>query len=85
MGAAELEAAKALGSGSAQLILAAGVVLFGLIAVWLGRTLYAEIKACSAQLLDITAKKIESDNKLADAIESSSKVMEAALVAMRRP
>lgn len=44
----------------------------------------AEVKACAAQMLDVTVKKIESDNKLADALEGVEKVVEAALAALRR-
>lgn len=42
----------------------------------------AEVKACNAQTLDLTVKKIESDNKLADALEGVEKVVEAALRAL---
>lgn len=85
MESASLETAKLLGSGSAQLILAVLAVALGGIAVWLGRALYTEIKGCSAQLLAITEKKIESDNKLSDAIDSSTRVSEAMLMQLRKP
>lgn len=44
----------------------------------------AEVKTCAAQTLDITLKKIEGDHRLADALEGNSKVMEAALAALKR-
>jgi intracellular septation protein A len=84
MDQAAIEAAKLLGTGSAQLILATGVVLFGGVALWLGRTLYIEVKACHAHAMAMLERKIESDNRLADAIESSTRVTEAALAALRR-
>ena len=85
MDQAAIETAKLLGSGSAQLILAAGAVIFGGVALWLGRTLYREIKSCHAQSLDMLSRKIESDNRLAAAIESSTRVTEAAIAAWRKP
>lgn len=39
----------------------------------------AEIRSCAAQVLDITSKKIESDNKLANALEGLEKIIETAL------
>lgn len=44
----------------------------------------AEVRACAAQTLDIATKKIESDNKLATALEGLEKVVEAALAVMRK-
>jgi hypothetical protein len=35
-------------------------------------------------MLDVTIRKIESDNRLADALEGVEKVVEAALAAMRK-
>ena len=85
MDQAAIETAKLLGTGSAQIVLAVFAVGLAIVCVWLGRALFAEIKACSAQLLAITEKKIESDNRLSDAIEGSIRVTEAALNAMRKP
>jgi hypothetical protein len=84
MGPAELEAAKALGSGDARFILAAVLVVLAGVAGWLGRKLYQEMKECNAQMLDLTTKKIDSDNKLASALEGVEKVVEAALSALKR-
>lgn len=84
MDQAAIETAKLLGTGSAQIILAVVAVCLGGIAVWLGRTLYTEIKSCHTQSLDMLTKKIESDNRLADAIETSARVSEAALAAVRK-
>jgi hypothetical protein len=44
----------------------------------------AEVKACSAQVQDLTLKKIESDNKLAVALEGLERVVETALGALKR-
>lgn len=67
------------------------VIALGLVCVYLWRSLtdarsahLAEVKACAAQTLDITIKKIESDNKLADALEGVERVVEAALAAIKR-
>lgn len=80
-----LETAQLLGTGPTQLVLAIGLVFFAGVALWLGKTLHAEVKACSTQLLAITEKKIESDNKLSDAIEGSTRVSEAMLAQLRKP
>ena len=74
-----METAKALAAGDAKFILAVGVVALIAVAVWLGRALYAEMKACNAQMLDLITKKIESDNKLAGALEGVEKIVETAL------
>jgi hypothetical protein len=81
---AALETAKLLGTASVQLLLAIGLVFFAVASVWLGRMVLAEIKLCSAQMLALTEKKIESDNKLADALEGLERVMEAAMAAVKR-
>lgn len=67
------------------------VIALGVVCVYLWKSLsearaahLAEVKACAAQTLDITIKKIESDNKLADALESVERVVEAALAAIKR-
>jgi hypothetical protein len=44
----------------------------------------ADVRACHAQTLDITIRKIESDNKLAHALEGVEKVVGAALDALKR-
>jgi molybdenum cofactor biosynthesis enzyme MoaA len=44
----------------------------------------AEVKSCADRMLDLTIRKIESDNKLADALEGVEKVVEAALAALRK-
>jgi hypothetical protein len=75
----------------AQLGIVGSVVLaLGVVVVWLMRELtaaraahIAEVKACGAQTLDLALKKIESDNKLANALEGVEKVVEAALLALR--
>ena len=85
MESASIETAKLLGSGSAQLILAVLAVALAGIALWLGRALFAEIKACHAAMMDMLTRKIESDNKLADAIEANARVTEAAIATMRKP
>ena len=85
MDQAAIETAKLLGTGSAQLILATGAIIFAGVALWLGRTLYAEVKACHAQSVDMLTKKIESDNRLSDAIEASTRVTEAMLAQLRKP
>ncbi len=72
------KAAEALGAGDTKYILAAGLVLFVIVAGWLGKMLYAEMKACAAQTLDITLKNIDANHRLAD-------VMEAALTALKKP
>lgn len=85
METAAIETAKLLGTGSVQLILAIGLVFAAGVGIWLGRALFAEMKNCATQLLAITEKKIESDNKLASAIEGMEQVVNAALAAMRKP
>lgn len=62
------------------------VIALGIVCVFLWRSLsearsahLAEVKFCAAQTLDITIKKIESDNKLADALEGLEKLVETAL------
>jgi hypothetical protein len=67
------------------------VLALGAVCAYLWRSLtaardahLAEVKACAAQTLDITIKKIESDNKLADALEGVERVVEAALAAIKR-
>ncbi len=74
-----IEATKLLGTGSSQVILAAGLMFFVVVAAWLGRMLYGELKSCNAQMLDLTTKKIESDNKLAAALEGLERVVETAM------
>ena len=44
----------------------------------------ADVRTCYAQTLDLTVKKIESDNKLAHALEGVEKVVEAALDALKK-
>lgn len=39
----------------------------------------AEVRACAASSLDLAMKKIESDNKLASALEGLERVVEAAM------
>jgi hypothetical protein len=63
----------------------------GVAVIYLWRSLHeakeahlAEVRACAAQMLDVTIRKIESDNRLADALEGVEKVVEAALAAMRK-
>jgi hypothetical protein len=67
------------------------VIALGVVCAYLWRSLIAsrdahlaEVKACAAQTLEITVKKIESDNKLADALEGVERVVEAALAAIKR-
>lgn len=67
------------------------VIALGIVCAYLWRSLtaardshLAEVKACAAQTLEITVKKIESDNKLADALEGVERVVEAALSALKR-
>jgi hypothetical protein len=84
METAALETAKLLGTSPVHMVLAIGLVFFASAAVWLGRLAFAEIKSCSAQMLAITEKKIESDNKLADAIDASTRVSEAMLAQVRK-
>ncbi len=67
------------------------VIVLGLIAVYLWRELHAsraallaEVKSCHAQMLDITIKRIESENKMADALEGLERVVETALTALRK-
>ncbi len=79
MDQAAIETAKLLGSGSVQLLLAVGLVFAVGVAIWLGRTLYSELKGCNAQMLDLSSRKIESDNKLANALEGLERVVETAL------
>ncbi len=76
---AAIETAKLLGNGSVQIVLAIGLVFAVGVAVWLGLTLYAELKGCNAQMLDLATRKIESDNKLAMALEGLERVVETAL------
>ena len=45
----------------------------------------AEVRACAAQTLALTEKKIESDNKLADALNGIERVVETALATLRKP
>lgn len=85
MEAASLETAKLLGSGSVQLVLAVICVALAGAAVWLGRTLFSEMKACHASSVAQLTQKIESDNKLSDAIEASTRVAEAMLAQLRKP
>ena len=84
METAALETARMLGTATVQLVLAIGLVFFAGAAVVLGRMVLAEIKACSAQMLTLTERKIESDNKLADALEGLERVMEAAMASLKR-
>ena len=44
----------------------------------------AELRSCHAQTLDITIRQIESDNKLARALEGLEAVVKAALDALRK-
>ncbi len=67
------------------------VVALGVVCILLWRALsesraahLAEVKACNAQMLDLTIRKIESDNKLADAIEGMERVVETALATLRK-
>ncbi len=67
------------------------VIVLGIVCVFLWRSLsdarrdhLAEVKACAATTLDITIRKIDSDNKLADALEGVERVVEAALAAIKR-
>lgn len=85
MDQAAIETAKLLGTGSAQIILAVVAVVASGIAVWLGRTLYAEIKSCHAESITMLTRTIESNDKLSDAIESSARVSEAMLAQLRKP
>jgi hypothetical protein len=81
---AAIETAKLLATGSVQLVLAIGFVFSVGVAIWLGKALYSEMKNCNAQMLALTEKKIDSDNKLANAIEGMEQVVNAALSALRR-
>lgn len=85
MEAAGLETAKLLATGPLHYVLAVGLVFFAGASIWLGKMILQEIKACSAQMLSVTEKKIESDNKLADAIDSSTRVFESLLTQLRKP
>ena len=67
------------------------VIALGLVCSYLWRSLtaardahLAEVKACHATTIDLVVKKIESDNKLADALEGVERVVEAALAAIKR-
>ena len=67
------------------------VVALALIAIYLWRelqgaraALLAEVKACHLQMLDITVKRIESENKMAEALEGLERVIETALAALRK-
>lgn len=62
------------------------VIVLAIICVLLWRKLeraqeacLSEVRACAAATLDITIKKIESDSKLADALEGLERVVEAAM------
>jgi len=77
MDQAAMETAKLLGTGPVQLVLAIGLVFFVIVTLWLGKRLLAQQQECHAQTLDITIKKIESDNRLADALEGLERVIEA--------
>ena len=67
------------------------VIALGAALAWTVRMLLSankdhlsEVRACSAQVQDLTLKKIESDNKLADALEGLERVVETALGALKR-
>jgi len=79
MDQAAIETAKLLATGSVQIVLAVGLVFFALVAVYLGRVLYNEIKACNAVMLDLTNRKIESDNKMTTALEAIRSVVETVM------
>lgn len=79
MESAGLETAKLLGTANGQLILAIMLVFAVGVAVWLGRALFTEMKACHAQMVDMMVKKIESDNKMADALGGLERVIETTL------
>ena len=78
-----IAAAEKLGAGDTKFVLAALVVGLVIVAGWLGKRLYDELKSCNAQMLDLTTKKIDSDNKLAAALEGLEKVVETALRAVK--
>ncbi len=44
----------------------------------------AEVKACSAQTVDLVARKLEGDHRMADALEGLERVVETALAALRK-
>jgi hypothetical protein len=71
-------------AGSVTIALAVAVIYLWRSWVEAKEAHLAEVKACAAQMLDMTIRKIESDNKLADALEGVEKVVEAALAAMRK-
>lgn len=66
-------------------------IALGVVVIYLWRALHeakaahlAEVKACNAQMLDLTIKKIEADNSLAKALEGLEKVVDTALEALRK-
>lgn len=82
-----INVAGKLAVGDAQTILAFvavfAVLIFGGGCVWLGRRLFQEMKSCTAQWQSMIERKIESDMKLAAAIEGSNQVNRTALDTLR--
>lgn len=83
MESAGLETAKLLGTANGQLILAVGLVFAVIVAVWLGRALFNEMKTTAAERLDWTVKKIDSDNNLAAAIKAQTELSRTMLDELR--
>ncbi|UYN96571.1 MAG: hypothetical protein KIT25_06460 [Enhydrobacter sp.] len=83
MDQAALETAKLLGAGSAQIVLAAGLVFFAGCTVGLARLLFREIKSCGEERTQVIHQNIEASNKVAAAIDGNTQVMKAALDALK--
>lgn len=87
------QATTAIVAPWAQLGVIGSVVLaLGIVCVLLWRSLtearkehMAEIRACHVQSVDLLKQTIESNNKLADAIDGSTRATEATLAIVRRP
>lgn len=85
METAGLETAKLLAQGPLHYVLAVGLVFFAGAAIWLGKLAFTEIKACGERFCVLLEKTIESNNKLADAIDASARVAEARMEQRRQP
>jgi hypothetical protein len=83
MDSAAIETAKLLGTGSVQLVLAAGLVFFAGCTVGLARMLFREIKSCGEERTQVIRQNIEASNKVAAAIDGNTQVMRAALEALK--
>lgn len=77
METAGLETAKLLATGPLHYVLAVGLVFFALAAIWLGKLAFAEIKSCGERFCVLLEKTIDSNNRLADAIDANARVSEA--------